>query len=173
MANHEDTFWIGVLRWDPPEIDGCVSSYRVMYTEDQTESGTRVPWQWNYADVTEPSYRPNLQLRRCTDYRFQIRAVSTDGVEGRPLTQVFRTSGCFTNPLPFQSAAASSTSGASSSLRRRGFVPTMMLGNEIFYFTFLLYGCGKFGFYSRLDGSTSKPETVSLKAKWLVEKSRV
>ena len=64
-------------------------------------------WYWKHAQISSMSY--NLtNLERCSYYRFQIQAVTSEGIKGKFASESFRTSGCFaTKPLAHSTLSSS------------------------------------------------------------------
>ena len=66
--------------------------------------------QWSHAQLSTPSY--NLtNLKRCSYYRFQVQAITSQGLKGKSVIENFRTSGCFvTSSQPLSQSTPSSSS---------------------------------------------------------------
>ena len=84
---------------------------RVSYAEDNRKSAFS-NWFWQHAQLSSTSY--NLtNLKRCAYYRFQIQAITSQGLKGKSVSESFRTSGCFAT-LPLAHSTGTSSSCRSS-----------------------------------------------------------
>ena len=86
-----------------------VSNYSVSYAEEDRKAQFH-NWYWKHAQLLTPSY--NLtNLKRCSYYRFQIQAITSQGLKGKSTSESFRTSGCFAT-LPLAQSTSSSSQDA-------------------------------------------------------------